>query len=351
MIKYILTTFHTHDEEIETVHLPVVFTAILELLAVSGKELSLYDSITHNAIQSRTGDNTTKCPVALDALALALEILKRIPHIALRSRPPLRQEQSSLADADVVSFACAFYNVKSDGGSLSSTTKRSVVPFVTAFEDAISLSTITAKAILSGDKDRAPRDILLFSLSLLDLLLSRLDDESNSTPFVAAWEPNSWLSTMLDCLQQKVRLTFILRTPIVTFEIDCQLQHRRPLHYDCHQDSSDGEIGACFFAHQTFVYGNHGQRGMPCSVLVTPMRTHKSQLLWYLRPSYTAYHSRAVNLVWSLERLGAQPYVESVIAQSLSARLPTELQDACEVFGVFWRLTGMCHHLSYFSCA
>ena len=34
MVKYLLTTFHTHDEEIETVHLPVVFTTILRLLVV-----------------------------------------------------------------------------------------------------------------------------------------------------------------------------------------------------------------------------------------------------------------------------------------------------------------------------
>ena len=37
MVKYILTTFHGHDEEIETVHLPVVFTVILGLLAVRRK--------------------------------------------------------------------------------------------------------------------------------------------------------------------------------------------------------------------------------------------------------------------------------------------------------------------------
>ena len=42
MVKYILTTFHTHDEEIETVHLPVVFTAILGPLAVSDNELLPY---------------------------------------------------------------------------------------------------------------------------------------------------------------------------------------------------------------------------------------------------------------------------------------------------------------------
>ena len=35
MVKYLLTTFHTHDEEIETVHLPVVLNAILGQLVVS----------------------------------------------------------------------------------------------------------------------------------------------------------------------------------------------------------------------------------------------------------------------------------------------------------------------------
>lgn len=49
---------------------------------------------------------------------------------------------------------------------------------------------------------------------------------------------------------------------------------------------------------------------------------------------------RAVNLIWSLERLSKQPHVEAVISQSLSATQPAELQDACEAFGVLWRLTG-----------
>lgn len=88
-----------------------------------------------------------------------------------------------------------------------------------------------------------------------------------------------------------------------------------------------------------------------CLVVVAlPIHTHRIQLLWYLRPAYTAYHSRAVTLVWSLQRLGTQPHVESVIAQSLSARLPVELQDACEAFGVLWRLTGTCHDLSCLAC-
>lgn len=34
MVRHILHSYHTHDEEIEAIHLPVVFTALLEVLAV-----------------------------------------------------------------------------------------------------------------------------------------------------------------------------------------------------------------------------------------------------------------------------------------------------------------------------
>ena len=68
--------------------------------------------------------------------------------------------------------------------------------------------------------------------------------------------------------------------------------------------------------------------------------THSFQLLRYLSPTFSSYHMRAVDLIWSLERLSTQPHVESVIAQSLSVRQVSELQEACEAFGVLWRLTG-----------
>ena len=35
MVTHILSTYHTHDEEIEAVHLPNAFAAILETLVVS----------------------------------------------------------------------------------------------------------------------------------------------------------------------------------------------------------------------------------------------------------------------------------------------------------------------------
>ena len=35
MVQYLLRTFHSHDEEIEGIHLPIGFVGIMEALAVS----------------------------------------------------------------------------------------------------------------------------------------------------------------------------------------------------------------------------------------------------------------------------------------------------------------------------
>lgn len=146
-------------------------------------------------------------PVVLEALVLEVEILARIPPTALKTRPPPRQGQESATDEDIIVFARSFYGIKSsDTGSLIS---RSAAPFVTAFEDLIALSTTAANALLTekGDvtNNGLSRNILLMTLSLLDTLVSRLEHESDAS-FVANWDPAEWLSTVLACIQQKVRI-------------------------------------------------------------------------------------------------------------------------------------------------
>jgi hypothetical protein len=41
LIQFILHTFRAHDEEVQRVHLPLCFTAFLELLKVSGYPLNI----------------------------------------------------------------------------------------------------------------------------------------------------------------------------------------------------------------------------------------------------------------------------------------------------------------------
>ena len=106
-----------------------------------------------------------------------------------------------------MSFALTYYGIKTIDDS-SPVSSRSPVPFVTAFEDIITLSTTAAKALMSGGNDakadNISRNVLLLTLSLLDMLVSRLDHEAE-VPFVASWDPAAWLSTVLECIQQKVR--------------------------------------------------------------------------------------------------------------------------------------------------
>ncbi|RDX51932.1 hypothetical protein OH76DRAFT_1400831 [Lentinus brumalis] len=286
MVKYLLTTFHTHDEEIETIHLPVVFTAILRLLA------------------TLSWDNPSMLPVILEALSLEQEILARIPPAALKSRPPPRQGQQSSGDEDILVFARGFYGIASS--DIASSSSCSAIPFVTAFEDLIALSTKAAKSLLGDAKADGPsRSVLLLTLSLLDTLVSRLEHETD-VPFVVSWDPAGWISTVLTCIQQKT-VTFTALDRLITVAVKIHQTER---------------------LEPTFSLDKRSYIAIMVNVL-----------LGYLRPSYSAYHVRAVNLIWALERLSSQSHVESVIAQSLSARQSQELQDACEAFGVLWRLT------------
>ncbi|KAI0756510.1 Dopey, N-terminal-domain-containing protein [Daedaleopsis nitida] len=291
MVRYLLATFHGHDEEIEAIHLPVVFTAVLGLLARSFTE------------------RPSISPATLSTIALAGEVLKHTAPTALKARPPLRQERGEQPEhEDSISFACTFYGVKS-ATSLSGSSSLSTVPFVAAYEDIVLLSTAAAKVLMGGGEDAKPdgfsRNMLLSTLSLLHALVSRVDQESD-VPFVVNWNPAEWLSTVLECIQQRS----------VTFT------------------AIDGLISTTVKIHQS-------ERLEPAFSLNkrSYISTMVNVLLRYLRPTTSAYHVRAVNLIWLLERLSTHPHVESVIAESLCSRQSAELQNACEAFGVLWRLT------------
>ncbi|KAI0361079.1 hypothetical protein OH77DRAFT_1391372 [Trametes cingulata] len=265
MVQYLLQKFHTHDEEIETIHLPVVLNAI-------------------------TG------------------VLTRLPQGALKSRPMLPGQQAdSKSETDAVIFAHKFYGISSESPSAGRV--RSIIPFAITFEDITTLSNAAAQALLRADVDaahiKARRDVLLLCLSLLDVLVSRKEDEAD-VHFAVEWDPSAWLATLLDCLNQR-NVAFVTVDRFVTAAI--KIHHKSELQPGFKLDKR---------------------------AFIGPM---VSVLLRYLRPASSAYHMRAVNLIWSLERLCKQPHVEAVIAQSLSARKPDELQDACEAFGVLWRLT------------
>ena len=50
---------------------------------------------------------------------------------------------------------------------------------------------------------------------------------------------------------------------------------------------------------------------------------------------------RAVNLVWSLENTVGSQQIVAIISQGLSSENTADVREACEAFGVLWRLTGI----------
>jgi hypothetical protein len=65
-----------------------------------------------------------------------------------------------------------------------------------------------------------------------------------------------------------------------------------------------------------------------------------NRLLRYLQPTSSAYHVRAVNLIWSLESSTTHSHVESILAQCMTSPKPSTFLAGYEAFGVLWRLTG-----------
>lgn len=50
---------------------------------------------------------------------------------------------------------------------------------------------------------------------------------------------------------------------------------------------------------------------------------------------------RAVNLTWALENTVGSQQIVAIVSQSLSSDNAVDVREACEAFGVLWRLTGI----------
>ena len=165
---------------------------------------------------------------------------------------------------DAVVFAYKFYGIKSDTPPVG--TNRSAAPFAIAMEDLVSLTFSSATALLKGDEDvtlsRSRRDVLLLSSSILDALASRLDDEVDGQ-LIVSWDPDAWLSTMFECLEQRVRS--LLSRSCAAHNgrlLERCVRYCRPLHHCCDQTPPEGAIATKLRPRQTVIHYAHGQSGV-----------------------------------------------------------------------------------------
>ncbi|KAI3621823.1 hypothetical protein WG66_015956 [Moniliophthora roreri] len=285
MVLFVLNTF-SQDEEIQTIHLPLIFTAILDLMQLE--------------IEKDVRKATS--PMVQRTLVLLGAMLRQIPHTALLHRPEVTSEIQEASESErPYRFVCTFYGLTPKVPT-PEPTGSFTMPFGSAFENLIGLSLIFSRSLAMGPSNLSLlREHFAQSLLLIDRLVGRLNSH-----VVLSWEPTKWLSAVLENLNHE-SANFAIVDRIVSLVVALyQTKDLEP----------------------NFPIDNR-----------TTMSNMVTRLLTYLRPHCAAYHVRAVNLIWSLEAATDRPHVESILAQTMGSSESRKVQEAYEAFGVFWRLT------------
>ncbi|KDQ63058.1 hypothetical protein JAAARDRAFT_53285 [Jaapia argillacea MUCL 33604] len=287
MAKFILVTFR-HDEEIQTIHLPMVFCAVMEVL--------------RNRLQM-----DSRCAMSqsmVKAILLQVEMLKCIPLVALLRFPALPERaQTASPVRNTVEFATTFYGIQPAFISALDS-RRLVTPLAMVFEDVLKASAMSAQGLIAGE-GAGGRDFLEHCLLVLNDLVKQADLKLEKSLLID-WDPVAWLSTMLSAVTSEV-VTFSLLDR--TISIIVAFHHSASFEPSLSMEDS--------------------------SVVFRIV----NKLFEYLRSDRAGYHVRASNLIWEVQNAISRPYVESIISQKLAEDTFPDVEDSFEAFGVLWRLT------------
>ncbi|KAI0690744.1 Dopey, N-terminal-domain-containing protein [Cytidiella melzeri] len=306
MVQYVLAAYHTRDEEIESIHFPIAFASILEMLNVG--HCAACEALKNKFHMRCTQINVKRLHESTirETLSLLHEIWKHMRLAYLKNQPQIADEIAASGSAPgALSYACTFYGIvnKSASTELSNPSRS---PVAACFEHLSSLTVSLALAVLSS-RSQLPiaRESFVHSLRLLSNFMQQLQGIADPSLLVT-WKPTEWLSVVLQCLESKNSSFSVVDNVISTaiqLQATSQLQPR--LNIDQRQT----------------------------------MATFTNSLLNYLRPPWASYHFRAVSLIWQLESSARYPQVVSVVSQSLTCKDPQHMREACDAFGVLWRLT------------
>ncbi|KAG5652198.1 hypothetical protein H0H81_005933 [Sphagnurus paluster] len=285
MVQFILKNF-SQDDEIQTIHLPIILVAILDLV-----DLQV------------ASDHTRASSVLFrEIMLMQEEMLRHVPHSSLMQRPDLTGpiEEKRTTQRPYL-FACSFYGIEPVTTPPLSTISFAI-PFVSAFENLATFSLNCALSLIDGSEDVVTlREVYSQSLVLVDRLVGRL-----GTAVSPAWDPAKWLQVILQGLE----------------------------HESANFTTVDRTVSLVVALHQTT-----GLSPRPSIDDRSTMYKMVNKLLKYLRADCAAYHVRAVNLIWSLEAATKNSHVESILAQTMTSPESRNIHESYEAFGVLWRLT------------
>jgi len=204
LARFILKTIHVRDEEIQTVHLPIVFSALCEALQVGILFRHIENNSDLGAPQNQITQNSARdsLPIVSDILQLLHALRDEIPPSALLQRS-VNEGQDSLSSGGPLQLALTFYglDIPFPRNKIRATSQ---VPFVTAFEDIVSFSaTCAASMTTPSDRRKTYRDFLIVSLALLNKLVTAAGSEKEQS-LVIDWNPSDWVTQLVAALETEV---------------------------------------------------------------------------------------------------------------------------------------------------
>jgi hypothetical protein len=183
----------------QTIHLPVIFAALLDLLHVCHPKQNICSNTYFSQSQVQNDPTKASSQSVFATWLLLGDILQRIPHAALLQRPEMTAEFGSDQQRSF-DFACTFFRITDKSLPIADAPQLSAIPFLTCFRSLITLSICYSDRL---SQERHDSLVLCESyiqlLSLLDRLAARLD-----APIDVNWNPKVWLDKLLESLETEV---------------------------------------------------------------------------------------------------------------------------------------------------
>ncbi|KAG2044595.1 Dopey, N-terminal-domain-containing protein [Suillus americanus] len=285
---FLLRSLPMQDDEVRSIHLPVIFAAITEELQRK----------INNDPSTAAGASVREC------LALQEEIFQHIPLESLSQQPGLNAAlQTSVSSLSSLAFAYAFYGLEFTESNPNSAVLN---PLIGVLEHMFCTSQALSRSISAQQGSSIE---LRAALSQVLRVLSgvvRTVDRSCDTTLSLSWKPSEWLYSMLNSLDLEA-VSFTLVDQVVSL-----------------------------------ILSLHGAQKLSPKLSMDKrpvVGRMVKKLFRYLHADLATCHVRAVSLIWSIESTSRPHEVESIIAQSMCSPESRNVHEAHEAFGVLWRLS------------
>jgi len=199
LMRFILSTF-SHDEEIQTIHLPVIFAGVIDLLYVCCAGHTPFRFLTFSKSEIVANTSRAASVSVCEVLGLLEDMLQQIPKSGLMRRP---ETDGTLGIGQCpFEFACAFYKITTKS-LITTDLTMSTTPFASCFNTLVFMSILYAEQLcdekVHGSVLREP---FCRTLALINRFVAQL-----TAPIDVSWNPDTWLNQLLSTLQSEVRIS------------------------------------------------------------------------------------------------------------------------------------------------